>query len=194
MKKFNLSISMLLALLVIAGSLFAQQVKSDFDKNVDFTKFKTYTFLGWQEDSDNQLNDFDKERILSAFKKELEVRGLTKSDQNPDLGITLFLVISQEESVTAYTNYNGGYGYGGRWGWGMGYGGMGSSTTSYSKDDYLEGTLVIDFYDNNTKELVYQGILTKTVVENPKKRETSIPKAINKLMSKYPVKPMKGKK
>jgi hypothetical protein len=82
-----------------------------------------------------------------------------------------------------------GYGYG-RWGWGGGYG-MGSSTTSYSEDDYKEGTVVIDFYDSGTKNLVWQGILTKTVTENPQKREKTIPKAVNKLMYQYPVKPIK---
>lgn len=176
-------------LVIMSNSLLFAQVKSDYDKEADFTKYKTYKFLGWEEKSDQILNDFDKKRLLESFQKELTARGMTKDESNPDVGITLFIVVQQKTSTTAYTNYNGGMGYGyGRWGgWGAGYG-MGSSTTTYSEDDYLEGTIVIDFYDESTKKLVWQGIMTKEVVENPKKREKSIPKAVNKLMYKYPVK------
>ena len=179
-------------LVIMSNSLLFAQVKSDYDKEADFTKFKTYKFLGWEENSDQILNDFDKKRLLESFQKELTARGMTKDESNPDVGITLFIVVQQKTSTTAYTNYNGGMGYGyGRWGgWGAGYG-MGSSTTTYSEDDYLEGTIVIDFYDESTKKLVWQGILTKEVVENPKKREKTIPKAVNKLMYQYPVKPSK---
>ncbi len=190
MKTTGKFLTIALALTLSANVLFAQ-AKSDYDKNVDFTKYSTFTFLGWQEESDKQINEFDRERILQAFKNELNARGLTRNDDNPDVAITLFLVFDQKTSITAYSNYNGGMGYGaGRWGWGMG---MGSSTTSYSEDDYLEGTLVIDFYDVKSKELVFQGIMTKTVMENPKNRDSTIPKAINKLMKTYPVKPAKKK-
>jgi len=174
--------------MLFTGILFGQ-VKSDYDKTVDFSKYKTFTFKGWAENSDKILNDLDKNRILEAFKTELNSRDLTRNDENPDVAITLYIVVEQKSSTTAYTNYNGGMGYGyGRWGWGMG---MGSSTTSYSQNDYLEGTVVIDFYDNNTKKLVWQGIITQTVTENPKKRDKNIPKAVAKLMYKYPVKPIK---
>ncbi len=177
---------------LMVNSLLFAQVKSDYDKETDFTKYKTYKFLGWVENSDQILSEFDKKRLLESFQKELTARGMTKDESKPDIGITLYVVVQEKTSTTAYTNYNGGMGYRyGRWGgWGGGYG-MGSSTTTYSKDDYREGTVVIDFYDESTKELVWQGILTKEVVENPKKREKTIPKAVNKLMYKYPVRPVK---
>ncbi len=189
--KTNLKFYFVLVMTAFAANMATAQVKSDYDKTVDFTKYKTFTFMGWAENSDKILNDLDKKRLLEAFRDELSARGLTKDDANPDVAITLYVVVEQKTSTTAYTNYNGGMGYGyGRWGWGGGYG-MGSSTTSYSEDDYLEGTVVIDFYDSGTKNLVWQGILTKTVTENPQKREKSIPKAVNKLMYQYPVKPIK---
>ena len=74
------------------------QVRSDYDKNADFTKYKKYTFMGWEKDSDQQLNDFDKERITDAFKHELKIRNLTVSNDNPDVGITLFIVIEEKTS------------------------------------------------------------------------------------------------
>ncbi len=164
------------------------QVRSDYDKSTDFSKYKSYTFMGWEKDSDQQLNDFDKERITDAFKAELADRAITHNENNPDVGITLFVVIDERTSRTAYTNYNGGYGYGRSWGWGAG---MGSATTTYSERDYKMGTIVIDFYDEETRKLVFQGTLQTEVNEKAKKREKSIPKNVAKLMKKYPVKPVK---
>ena len=170
----------------IYGHRAYSQVTADYDRAVDFTKYTTYGFAGWQNDSDQQLNDLDKERIHDAFISEFSERGITKSE-NPEMRICLFIVIDQKTSTTAYTTYMGGMGYGPYWGWGMGAG-VGSSTTTYSQNDYKEGTLVIDCYDEVTKKLIWQGVMTATV-KNPKKREKSIPKNIAKLMSKYPVKP-----
>ncbi len=108
-------------------------------------------------------------------------------EEGADLGVTTFLVISEETSVTAYTNYHGGLGYGSvRWGWAMG-----SSTTNYAENDYLEGTFVLSFYDQAQKSLVWQGTYQGVVKEKPQKREKSILKKMNKLMKAYPVEPMK---
>lgn len=185
--KLVMSVLALFLTLCVASA----QVKSDYDKDADFGQYQTYTFQGWEKNSDQILNEFDKERILNSFANELAIRGMTKDDSNPDVGITLYVVVDDKTSTTAYTTYNGGMGYGaGRWGWGMGMG-MGSSTTNYTENDYKQGTLVCDFYDQSTKSLVWQGVLTTVVKEKPKKREKSIPKNISKLMKQYPVDPIK---
>jgi len=164
------------------------QVKSDYDKNADFSKYKTYSFLGWQDNSDKILNDFDKKRIHDAFMSEFAKRGMTYVESGGDASISLFLVVNKETSTTAYTDFNTGYGYRGRWGWGMG---PGYATTTYQENDYLQGTMVCDMYDTQSKNLLWQGIIKKTVEEKPEKREKSIPKNVTKLMKKFPVKPSK---
>lgn len=195
MKKFIQTFSLFLVVLLTTTQILAQ-VSSDYDKTVDFTKFKTIKFLGWQDNSDQLVNDLDKKRILESFGKEFEMRNLSFVEQGGDLAVTLYLVIDQKTSTTAYTNYTGGMGYGGRWGYGygMGYGagmGMGSATTTYSENDYEVGTLVVSVYDGESKNLVWQGISSKTLKDNPKKREKTIPKAVSKIMKKYPVQPPK---
>ena len=176
----------LLLLFTVFYSLAFGQVKYDYDKDFDFEAATTYTIVGWQKDSDQILNKFDKERLLNALENEFAARGMSEVKSNADLELTLYIVVEQKTSRSAYTTFNGGYGYRGRWGWG--YGGMGSASTSYSESDYLEGTFVIDIYNPETKELVWQGIITDTVKEKPEKREKSIPKVMKKLMKKYPVK------
>ena len=156
-KKINSVV--ILFVVLFSSHLGVAQVKSDLDKTVDFSKLNTYTFKGWEKDSDKQLNQLDKKRVEDAFINEFEQRGFSVDNSNPDMAVTLYIVINQKTSTTAYTNFNGGFGYGVGRGWGMGMGGMGmgGSTTTYSKSDYNEGTLVIDFYDHNGKNLIYQG-------------------------------------
>ena len=171
---------------MLSGASIAQ-IKADYDKDTNFESYQTYKIIGWEKDSDKVLTPFDKERILNSIDAELSDRGLAKVDSNADIEITLFIVVEQKTSKTAYTTFNGGYGYRGRWGWG--YGGMGSASTSYSEEDYLEGTFVLDMY--NSGNLVWQGVITDEVKDNPEKREKTIPKKMKKLMKKFPVKPKK---
>lgn len=180
---------MLGALLMLFSVSGFAQVKSDYDKNADFTGYKTYSFEGWQKDSDKQLNDFDKKRILDALKSEFDARGMTLVTSGADAAIALYVVLDKKTSTTAYTDFMGGLGYGPRMGWGMGVGGMGmgSATTTYSDNDYTEGTLVVDMYDASGKKLIWQGTSTSVVNEKPEKRDKTIPKQIGKLMKQFPV-------
>lgn len=177
--------TVLLVLVIATISCSTVKVVADMDQSVDFSKYKTYSFLGWQDDSDRILNDFDKRRIRDAFISEFEARGLEPVPENGDMAVSLFIVVDQKTSTTAYTNYYGG-GYGGyhryRGGWGYGY-----ASTTYSESDYLEGTLVMDVFDGTSKNQVWQGIATGTVTEKAEKREQTIPKHIASLMRKFPV-------
>ena len=180
-----------LVVFLFAYNLSFAQVNSDYDKSTDFSKYKTYTFAGWQKNSDQLLNDLDKKRVLEAFKAEFASRNMTLVTENGDATVSLYLVIDNKTSTTAYTNYTGGMGYGagmGR-GWGMGVGGVGigSSTTTYSNDDYKEGTLVVDLYDATSKTLIWQGTLQSVISDKASKRDKTIPKKVGKLMGKFPV-------
>ena len=176
-------------MLLITSYSIAQKVNTDYDKEADYTAYTSISFLGWQDDI--TLNDFDKKRFTDAFREEFKKRSLTLVESGGDMAIALYLVVEQKTSTTAYTNYYGGgagrgYRRGGRGGWGGG-----SSSTSYSESDYLEGTLVMDVFDGESKEQIWQAVATKTVSEKPEKREKSIPKGIKKVMKKFPIKPVK---
>ena len=96
----------LLALFPIAAlitSCSSVKVVADMDKTVDFSKYETYSFLGWQDDSDKIMNDFDKKRVHDAFISEFEARGLKPVKENGDMAISLYIVVDQKTSVTAYT-------------------------------------------------------------------------------------------
>ena len=184
-------LSFTLCMLLITSYSIAQKVNTDYDKKADFTAYTSVSFIGWQDDNGQALNDFDKKRFTDAFKDEFEKRKLTLVESGGDMVFALFVVAEQKTSTTAYTNYYGGgagrgYRRGGRGGWGGGH-----STTSYSESDYLQGTLVVDVFDGESKEQIWQAVATKTVNEKPEKREKSIPKGVKKIMKKFPIDPVK---
>ena len=185
----KIKFTLLMLFVLVLGSCSSLKITSDQDDTVDFSKYKDFYYLGWAEESDKMLNDLEKRRIEAAFRDEFTKRGIEFVNQSEaDAAVSLFIVVDQKTSTTAYTNHYGGYGYGGRmypgWGWGGGF-----SSTTYSENDYLVGTLVVDVFDVNTKELVWQGVASKTISENPQQREKNIPRVAKALMSKYPVAP-----
>jgi len=182
----NLTSILTLAMVLIVASCSPVKVVTDQDRSVDFSAYKTYHFLGWQDDSDQILRDLDKKRIHDAFKGEFAARGMELVESDGDLAVSLFIVVDQKTSTRAYTDYYADhYRYYTRYprGWGRGY----TAVTTYSEEDYLEGTLVLDVFDGKTKDQVWQGVASGTVTEDPGKREKAIPKKIAALMKKFPV-------
>jgi hypothetical protein len=187
-----------LLIIIVAGltavSCSSIKISSDRDGDVDFTKYETMSYYGWQKDSDKILNQFEKERIEKAFAEEFKKRGLELVEKNGDLIVSLYIVVDQKTGTTAYTNHYGAggrYGYGGfyygpGWGWGMGY-----STTTYQEYDYMVGTLICDVFDFESKKLIWQGVVSGEIDNNPRTRERNIPRVVNALMKRYPVDPVK---
>jgi hypothetical protein len=181
----------LVLLTVFIAACSGIKVVHDYDKSVDFSKYKTYEYYGWADNSDQILNQLDKDRIEKAFGMEFSKRGLMYVENNGDLIVTLYIVTQQKQQTTATTTgmgagYGGYYGYGPGWGWG---GGM--ATTTYNTYDYTVGTLVVDVYDKSNKQLIFEASGSGEINENPKNREKSIPNTVAQIMYSYPVKPMK---
>ena len=183
MKHIKFLITIILSLTLFSCSTV--KVTTDSEKSTNFSQYKTYSFLGWQKNSDQVMSEFDRKHMRDAFKNEFDKRNLKFMKEGGDMSISLFIVVSKETSTTAYTNYYGGYGgryrrYGG--GWGTGY-----ATTTYSENDYLKGTLVMDVFDEKSGDMVWQGVAIKTIPENSEKRKKSISKTVEALMNKFPV-------
>ncbi len=186
MKK-NVFLTIGVAGLILLNSCSSLKVYSDVDSTVDFTKYKTLEYYGWSEESDKLLSTLDKDRLETAFGEEFKKRGFEIVESGGDMIVTLFIVVEQKTSATATTTSMGGY-YGGYYGYGPGYGwGGGHSTTSIQEYDYNVGTLVCDVFDKKDEKLIWEGIGTGEINENPKNRDKNIPKTVQAIMSKFPV-------
>jgi hypothetical protein len=163
----------------VLGSALAQQVKTDFDHQANFSQYKTYS---WQEvKSENSLWDA---RIKNAVDAQLTAKGWTKVDSGGDVGIVA--IKTTQTQRTLQTFYDG---FGGGWRW-RGFGGMGQSTTT--EQDYKEGTLLVDLYDAKTKQLLWRGSTEDTLSNNADKNEKNLDKGVAKMFKKFPPQSAKG--
>jgi hypothetical protein len=169
------------------GNAFAQDVRYDFDKSKDFSKYKTYKWVPIK--GADQIDELTTKQLTAAVDSELAAKGLTKTDsEDADLYIGFQTAIGSEKQ---FTSYNTGWGYGPGWGRGWyGYGGMSNSTTYGSTSTVYNGQLDLSMYDSKEKQLVWRGVVTKTLdpKAKPDKKEKNISKAVAKLLKNYPPK------
>src|SRR5688572_9636984 len=137
---------LLLAVMVGCSSV---KISSDFDGQVDFSKYKTYAF---SEDAMKlPVGDLNRDRLLRAVEAELTAKGFSKSE-TPDVLIDMNVKAQQKMDATATSTPT--YGYGGPWRYG--YGG-GFSTTQINYNEYIEGTLFVNMVDKTSEKIVWQG-------------------------------------
>jgi Domain of unknown function (DUF4136) len=172
----------ILALLValLLASCQAIQINSDYDKTVDFSKYKTYAYFKNGIDK-VEISDLDKKRILRSIDAQMEAKGFIKSE-NPDMLINIFTKTREEVNVN---QFNAGWGYGWGFGWNpwMWGGGMGMGTTVSTN---TEGTLFIDFIDATKKEMFWQGEGQGTLTKRMEKKDENINEFVTKILSQFP--------
>lgn len=169
-------------LLSIYFLLFAVNLQAQVtiycDESVDFSKYKTYSFLGWQQDSDSLLMDIDKERLHKAFKSEFDARNYNYVQSGGEMLVSLYISVDEKVDSITYPQE-------------IVIAGQPSIPTTIYRGDYKEGTLILACYDARENILIFQGAKIKVIQENSSKREKTIPKAVAKLMRKFPIEKLK---
>jgi hypothetical protein len=167
---------MAIAILFATISL-AQQVKTDYDRSADFSRYKTYS---WE--NVHTRNPLWVDRIKSAVNSVLAEKGWTEVQSGGDVSIMALEMTKDHRTLnTYYDNFGGGWG----WRWGGGFGdGFGTSTTT--EDTYRVGTLVIDLFDTNTKKLIWRGSASDTLSDKSDKNIKNLDKGVQKLFDHFP--------
>ncbi|MFB6454033.1 DUF4136 domain-containing protein [Chitinophaga sp. Hz27] len=162
------------------------KVSHDVSSHADFSRYQTYAIYH-PAGSKSPLSQLNVNRIDNAIISQMNAKGytMTADTGSADLLVNPVTIAKQGQNVTANTDY---YGYGGfyrpyYWGGGMG---MMSSTTSYSVDKYVDGSLIIDVIDRNKRELLWQGIGNSQIDGPVKDPDTKIPEAVAKIMASLP--------
>ena len=157
----------------LAATLSAQQVTYNYDQSANFANYHTYK---WVEIAGaaypNQIVD---QQIKQAIGGQLNQKGLTPATgDNADLDVGYQIAMSQQKQLNTFGNFGG---------W-RGMGGMGTITESTINN----GTLVVDLYDPNMKQLVWRGQGTKSINPsgNQQKNLNNLNKAVAKIMKNYP--------
>lgn len=170
---------LLLVILAFAAPAVAQKITVEFDKSVDFTRFKTYSWDAGMPARNPLVNTM----IVDGIEQSLAVKGLTKVDRDGDLRLSLAVAIEYDIQVP--------------------HGGWGNTGSSLQTGipsgaglawDVRKGTLVLDMTDPTSKHLVWHGRASDTLRDEPttdmskdaKRVEKQVKKAVEKLMKKFP--------
>lgn len=184
--------ALILLFLLLLTACGSAKIASDFDKEQDFTSYKTFSFLNWHPDNSKMIDEVERNRIYKVITEEMEARGYKKVAVSGELAINIIVMIDKKKNYTAmYNMYRPSY-----YGYSYGYynGGAYYSNYNYTYSPYsvttvdnLYGGIVIDLYDVKKKEQIWQGSATGKVSNDEKTRSLGGPRAIQSIFEKYPV-------
>jgi hypothetical protein len=189
------AVLMLFGLITSCSSVNVQQ-----KPGVDFSKYRTFDWGKMDVKSANSQNpiyqsSLNDQMIQDAISSELAKRGLRRVQGNtkPDLYLAYHLYIEEAERTVANQPAAGfaypyAFSYRGAF-FPVNYGYMYGSpfySTGYHTENYKEGTLILDFIDSRSRNLVWRGSVADAV-NNPANIGSEFAKSAKEILDKFPV-------
>ena len=145
-------------------------VQYDYDSEVDFSNYNTYSF--YQPDIDKvEISDLDKKRILKSLDIGFKTKGLERSS-SPDLLVTFETKSKERVYVNNYIPY-GWYPFSYNYPYSSGY-------------SRVQGTLYVSLIDSKNQQLVWQGKGRGGINEFMKNRDERIALFVREIVENYP--------
>jgi hypothetical protein len=168
---------------LLAGCSGKMQVQTDFDKEADFTHYRTWDWLPGESGVTENLVVDDasvKERIESAIDEGFKSIGYERTSGAPDFFVKYYLGYGQEINTRNIENY---YAY-------LNYAVFVPHVKQSYTDVWETGTLIIDVIDAEGKKLVWRGYAETDVnpQAGPRENEPKLQKAIKMTLEKFPQK------
>ena len=169
MKTIRMMSVMVMLIGLLAISAQAQSVQSDYDRSFNFSNLKTFGFAVQRRGANDPLagDTLNNERIQTALESQLIANGYRPDATNADFAIVYHVTTKDKLSVQDY-----GYGPP-RW-----WGGRNIHVNQYS-----EGTLLVDFVDVKTKQVIWRGRASGTL--EMKGVDKKISKSVEKLVKQF---------
>ena len=177
--KFNLMYSALPLVLLLGACSSNYVPETDQSSSYDFSKIETYSVIGDEQLKNPMFSDIDRARFDAAIDISMQQHNIEEvSPEQADVLVSYFVVT--KDKVKVNSSYSGGYASS-CYRCGYGYGG---GVTHISTRNYVEGTLVVDIIDNDSKLSVYRSTLTKPLksYETAEERQQVINKAVSDMM------------
>ncbi len=176
-----LNVFLIIGLISVISGCSPVIVKTDYDREYDFSQYKTYRWPTQAEaikTDELAKNNLAYKRVVEAVDKIMQAKGLTKKEvSETDLVIFAHAGVKNKMQINQYGGYGGWYQ---PW-WGP-YGGH--TDVSY----YEEGTLIIDLVDSKKKELAWRGSGTGVVkdYDTPEEMQKNLDEILAKILANYP--------
>ena len=171
MKVFRVTVAGALLLCAVTAG-FAMSVKSDYEKNFDFSQLHTFGFKTDRASNDPlSTNTLEAGRIQNALAAQLEANGFTQTTGSPDFIVAFYSRSKQKTQVQSTGGFGPGFGHGfgfGRgFGWGYGIPYRARWRWGYGPDiwttNYTQGCVMADIINPRTNELVWRGMVMDTI-------------------------------
>jgi hypothetical protein len=159
------------ALLLLVAAASIADVTTDYDRNIDFSRYKTYS---WEKIQTQE--PLWAERIKSAVNAQLMAKGWTPVESGGQVAI---IALEMDKNQRTLNTFYDNFGRGWRWG-----GGFGTATTTV--DTYKVGTLVVDLFDANTKQIIWRGSSSDTLSNKSDKNIKNLDKDVEKMFEHFP--------
>jgi hypothetical protein len=167
---------LLLIVILSAVQVNAQKVKVGVDPNVDFSKYKTYT---WDK-SVLSANPLIQQMIIEEVDKAASLKGLSKVEDNADMTFVALAAIDFDLHVDHPSSSNPTA--------------PRTITSIGSSWPMSKGTLVLQMLDAHTKNSLWRATATTTLPDNPtferakdaKTVSKPLKKAVEKMFKQYP--------
>lgn len=173
----------LVAVILVLGSCSTLSITSDWDPDVDFSGYRTFTWLEPAEGShSDRLPEHLDIRLRRVVEEVLIDRGFEPARVFPeaDLALTYYVGIRKELRVDLVgTTYYGGYSYG-YW--------PAAAVSTARMSEYRTGSIVLDVVDRKSQQLVWRGVVEgEFQYDNPPGER--IEKVARQLLESFPPQP-----
>lgn len=164
-----------LALLALSASCVPMTVQHDYDPDVDFSRYRTFTWMPVPENAEtartNLSGPFLEKRIKKSVVEALAEKGVSRTDDGPDFLVAYYLNYKRTTDVNVHHH---GYGY-----WGP---------RTLDVTQYKEGTLILDFVDPLTEELIWRGwsISALQTGHSPREEQQILDMAVSEILKRFP--------
>jgi hypothetical protein len=161
---------------LLGTMVVAQNVNYDYDRAVNFSKFRTYAWTGGTVLQD-ELNHT---RVVRAIDTQLVSKGLFRVDDEREADVLVAYHADFDENVRI-TGFSTGFGP-------PRFGNVSGTATTQK---VVSGTLIVDLMDARTRNVVWRGLAERDLDPSarPEKRDKNINTAAEKLFKHYPPKP-----
>ena len=184
MIKRILTLTLLAAVLTACSS--GPRITSNSDPSADWSQYKTFAFFDPLTTDRGNVRSLTSTQLIAATTREMEARGLTRVDGNPDLLINFML--SSRETLQSRPSTSASVGWGrGRYGTWGGYS-VGMSTSSNEIVQRTEGSLAIDVVDREQNQLVWEAVATKTITNSTRDNQQQVlDSAVGDMFTRFPI-------
>lgn len=170
MKSVRVTVVLVSMLLMSAAASRAQSVQTDFDRSFNFSRLKTFNFALQRRPPGDPLagDSLNSGRIRSTLESRLAAGGFRlEGGAKPDFAVAYYVTTREKLDVQDYSIGPGRF-FGRR---------------DIRVDQFTEGTLIVDFIDTNTRQLIWRGRASGSV--ELKKMDEKIAKAVEKLVGQF---------